>query len=150
MEGQTCSEKILSRAMGRPVKAGEIIYPEPDLVTIHDWYVVNFDLALQDFGVERLYAPDKVLICTDHEPLAVSVAAAERQKKVRDIVAKYGIGHFYDAGRGGHGHVFPMEIGLIRPGMFVLAVCRTWVDNFRFVSASGAKFWRIIFEPEST
>lgn len=31
-----------------------------------------------------------------------------------------------------------------------LAVCRTWVDNFRFVSASGAKFWRIIFEPEST
>jgi len=118
---QTISEKILSRAMGRAVQAGEIIYPEPDLVTVHDWYVVNFDKALQDLGVTKLYAPDKVLISTDHEPVAVSVLAAERQRSVRQIVAKYGIRHFFDTGRGGHGHVFPMELGYIKPGMFVLA-----------------------------
>src|SRR5690349_15396897 len=97
---QTISEKILSRATGRAVRAGEIIYPEPDLVTVHDWYVVNFDKALQDLGVTRLYAPDKVLISTDHEPVAVSVLAAERQRNVRQIVAKYGIRHFFDTGRG--------------------------------------------------
>ena len=118
---QTITEKILSRAMGRAVRRGEIIYPEPDLVTVHDWYVVNFDKALQELGVTRLYAPDKLLISTDHEPVAVSVLAAERQRQVRQIVAKYGIRHFYDAGRGGHGHVFPMELGYIKPGMFVLA-----------------------------
>jgi 3-isopropylmalate/(R)-2-methylmalate dehydratase large subunit len=118
---QTATEKILSRAMGRPVRQGEIIYPEPDLITVHDWYVVNFDKALQELGVKRLYAPDKLLICTDHEPVAVSVLAAERQRQVRQIVARYGIKHFYDTGRGGHGHVFPMELGYIKPGMFVLA-----------------------------
>lgn len=118
---QTATEKILSRAMGRAVRAGEIVYPEPDLVTVHDWYVVNFDKALQELGVKTLYAPDKVLISTDHEPVAVSVLAAERQRQVRQIVAKYGIRHFFDTGRGGHGHVFPMELGYIKPGMFVLA-----------------------------
>lgn len=118
---QTATEKILSRAMGRAVRKGEIIYPEPDLITVHDWYVVNFDKALQEIGVTRLYAPDKLLISTDHEPLAVSVLAAERQRQVRQIVAKYGIKRFYDSGRGGHGHVFPMELGFIKPGMFVLA-----------------------------
>jgi len=118
---QTVTEKILSRAMGRPVRTGEIIYPEPDLVTVHDWYVVNFDKALQELGVTRLYAPDKLLISTDHEPVAVSVLAAERQRQVRQIAAKYGVKHFYDTGRGGHGHVFPMELGYIKPGMFVLA-----------------------------
>ena len=118
---QTATEKILSRAMGRPVRKGEIIYPEPDLITVHDWYVVNFDKALQELGVSRLYAPEKLLISTDHEPVAVSVLAAERQRQVRQIVAKYGIKHFYDTGRGGHGHVFPMELGYIKPGMFVLA-----------------------------
>ena len=118
---QTATEKILSRATGRTVSPGEIIYPEPDLITVHDWYVVNFDKALQELGVSRLYAPDKVLICTDHEPVAVSVLAAERQRQVRKIVEKYGIKHFYDTGRGGHGHVFPMELGYIKPGMFVLA-----------------------------
>jgi 3-isopropylmalate/(R)-2-methylmalate dehydratase large subunit len=118
---QTATEKILSRAMGRTARAGDIIYPEPDLITVHDWYVVNFDKALQELGVRKLYAPDKVLISTDHEPVPVSVLAADRQRQVRQIVAKYGIRHFFDTGRGGHGHVFPMELGYIRPGMFVLA-----------------------------
>ena len=115
---QTATEKILARATGRAVREGEIIHPEPDLVTVHDWYVVNFDKELQALGVKRLYAPEKVVISTDHEPLAVSVAAAERQREVRRIVAKYGIERFFDAGRGGHGHVFPMEYGFVKPGMF--------------------------------
>ena len=132
--GKTITEKILSRVTGDDVSAGDIVYPEPELVTIHDWYVVNFDTALEELGVERLYDPDKVLICTDHEPVAVSPAAAERQKKVREIVAKYGIKHFFDAGRGGHGHVFPVELGFVRPGMFVEAY-DVHVTNFGAVGA---------------
>ncbi len=132
--GKTITEKILSRVTGDDVSAGDIVYPEPELITIHDWYVVNFDRALAELGVERLYDPDKVLICTDHEPVAVSPAATERQKKVREIVAKYGIKHFFDAGRGGHGHVFPVEIGFVRPGMFVEAY-DVHVTNFGAVGA---------------
>src|ERR1700680_909754 len=116
---KTIAEKILSRAIGRDVSSGEIISPEPDLITIHDLYVVNFDRALKDLGVTRLHDPKKVLICTDHEPVALSLASAERQKAVRELVAYYGIDMFYDAGRGGHGHMFPVEEGIVKPGQFV-------------------------------
>jgi 3-isopropylmalate/(R)-2-methylmalate dehydratase large subunit len=121
MAGQTITEKILSRAAGKPVREGDIIAPEPDLITTHDWYVVNFADVLDKLGVEKLYAPEKLLISTDHEPVATTPMAAMRQRRVREIVQKYGIKHFYDVGRGGHGHVFPMEMGYIKPGMFVEA-----------------------------
>lgn len=133
---QTLTEKILSRVMGRPVAAGETIYPEPDLVTVHDWYVVNFDKALQEFGVNRLYDAKKVLIATDHEPIATNVLSAERQKAMRNIAVKYGIERFFDNGRGGHGHIFPMELGYITPGMFVLAY-DTHVTNYGAVGCLG-------------
>ncbi len=137
--GQTITEKILSRIEGRSVMAGEIIHPVPELVTCHDWYVVNFDKALAEFGVTKLFDPSRVLISTDHEPVAVSPQSAERQKKVREIVAKYGITQFYDVGRGGLGHMFPIEMGLIRPGMFVEAY-DTHVTNYGAVGALGIAF----------
>ncbi len=96
--GQTLAEKIFSRACGRPVKQGDIVYPDPDLITTHDWYVVNFDKVLQELGLNRLHAPHKLLISTDHEPVATSPLAAQRQRQVREIVRKYGIEHFYDVG----------------------------------------------------
>lgn len=134
--GKTISEKILSRVTGADVSAGDIVYPEPELVTVHDWYVVNFDKALSELGVERLHDPDRVLICTDHEPVAVSAQAVARQKRVREIVRRFGIKHFFDAGRGGHGHVFPVELGFVRPGMFVEAY-DVHVTNFGAVGALG-------------
>ncbi len=132
--GKTITEKILSRVTGSDVSAGDIIYPEPELLTVHDWYVVNFDTALQELGVDRLYDPDKLVISTDHEPVAVSPQATERQKKVREIVKKYGIKRFFDTGRGGHGHVFPVEMGFVKPGMFVEAY-DVHVTNFGAVGA---------------
>jgi 3-isopropylmalate/(R)-2-methylmalate dehydratase large subunit len=134
--GQTLTEKILSRVMGKPVTAGETIYPVPDLMTCHDWYVVNFDKALRELGVDELYDPTRVLISTDHEPVATNPQSADRQKKVREIVKKYGIKHFYDIGRGGLGHIFPMEKGIVTPGMFVLAY-DTHVTNYGAVGALG-------------
>jgi 3-isopropylmalate/(R)-2-methylmalate dehydratase large subunit len=134
--GQTIAEKVLSRASGRPMRPGDVGHPVPDLITVHDYYVVNFDRELQALGVERLFDPDKVLVCTDHEPVATTVAAADRQKQNRAVAKKYGISKFFDAGRGGHGHIFPMELGLIRPGDFVLGY-DMHVPNFGAVGAVG-------------
>ena len=134
--GQTITEKILSRVVGRPVAVGETIFPEPDLMTVHDWYVVNFDRALQELGVDKIRFPDRLLISTDHEPVALSLRASERQKAVRAVVKKYGITNFFDAGRGGHGHVFPMEMGYVKPGMLVLAY-DTHVTNYGAVGCLG-------------
>ena len=132
--GKTITEKIFSRVTGKDVIAGDIVFPEPEIITVHDWYVVNFDAALEELGINKLYDPDKLIISTDHEPIAVSLQAAERQKKVREIVKKYGIKNFFDTGRGGHGHVFPVEMGLIKPGMFVEAY-DVHVTNFGSVGA---------------
>ena len=133
---QTAAEKILSRVLGTSVVAGDIVYPEPELITVHDWYVVNFAKALDELGVERLFAPEKVVLVTDHEPTAVSPQAAERQKQVREIAARFNITHHFDVGRGGHGHVFPVERGFVRPGMFVSGY-DTHVPNFGAVGALG-------------
>ena len=62
--GKTITEKVLSRVTGGDITSGDIIFPEPELITVHDWYVVNFDKALQELGIKELYDPDKLLICT--------------------------------------------------------------------------------------
>ena len=133
---QTAVEKILSRVLGEPTVAGNIVFPEPELITVHDWYVVNFAKALDELGVERLFAPDKVLLVTDHEPTAVSPQAAERQKQVREIAKHFDIANHFDVGRGGHGHIFPVELGFVTPGMFV-AGYDTHVPNYGAVGALG-------------
>ncbi|MGY8632060.1 aconitase family protein [Bradyrhizobium sp. 14AA] len=115
----TSAEKILSRVCGRTVRAGEIHYPVPELVTVHDWYANNCAQGLDEFGVERLFDPSIVLVSTDHEPVATSLHATMRQKAVRDFVRRFKIGRFYDVGRSGLGHVFPIELGIVKPGMFV-------------------------------
>ena len=137
--GKTITEKVLSRITGGDITSGDIIFPEPELITVHDWYVVNFDKALQELGINELYDPDKLLICTDHEPVAVSPQASERQKQVRDIVKKYGIKNFFDSGRGGHGHIFPVEMGFVKPGMFIEAY-DVHVTNFGAVGALAIPF----------
>ncbi len=139
MTGQTTTEKILSRVVGRRVRAGEIVEPTPDLVVIHDWYAATVGGVLDMFGVDKIVAPEKVMFVTDHEPLAVRPESATRQQKVREYAKKYGIGHFFDVGRGGHGHVFPVEMGMIHPGMYVAAY-DTHVANYGAVGALGIPF----------
>jgi len=133
---QTLTQKILSRKAGRSVRAGEIIFPEPDLIVVHDWYSANAGRTLRQFGVERLHAPDKVMFVTDHEPIAVSAESAARQAEIRDIARHFAIGHHFDVGRGGHGHLFPVEAGFVTPGMFVEAY-DTHVPNYGAVGALG-------------
>lgn len=119
--GMTLTEKIMARASSHAsVKPGDIVYPEPDLATIHDLYVVEADRQLLQVGVERPWDPSRVLVCFDHDTIPQTVATANRAKNIRDIVKRWGVSHFFDVGRG-QGHVFPMEIGLVKPGMLVLA-----------------------------
>jgi 3-isopropylmalate/(R)-2-methylmalate dehydratase large subunit len=139
MAARTTTEKILSRALGRNVRAGEIVEPPPDLVVIHDWYVATVGGVLDSFGVDKIVAPEKVMFVTDHEPLAVTLEAAARQKRVRDYADKYRVGRFFDVGRGGQGHIFPVEMGLIRPGMYVAAY-DTHVPNYGAIGALGIPF----------
>ena len=134
--GYTAIEKVLGR-ISRDEKhrggvvAGTLLYPEPDMVMIHDALVSEAKRELDLAGIDRLYDPDKVMMVSDHDVLYGSARAAERGAFNRKAAKTWKIKNFYDAGQGGHGHIFPMENGLVLPGMF-------YFDNDTHATNAGA------------
>ncbi|WP_159595931.1 3-isopropylmalate dehydratase large subunit [Hydrogenophaga sp. BPS33] len=117
---QTATEKILARASGlRHVRAGEVVSPQPDLVILHDGYIETAHRELSALGYASIVRPERVMFVTDHEVAYASPKAALRGKKIRDIARAWGVGQFFDVGRGGHGHLFPLERGFVQPGMYL-------------------------------
>ncbi|OWT57630.1 3-isopropylmalate dehydratase large subunit [Candidimonas nitroreducens] len=130
--GFTAVEKVLGRASGRPgVRAGDVVYPNPDRVVIHDVVVRENKEKLDQIGITRLTAAKKVMMVTDHDVVYGNQRAADRGAFNRKAAAQWGVGKFYDAGQGGHGHIFPIEQGLLLPGMF-------YFDNDFHAANSGA------------
>lgn len=130
--GMTAVEKVLAAKSGRDsVRAGDVVYPDPDFIMIHDGVVMGAKRELDALGIDRLAAPDRVLMVTDHDVIYGSARAAERGAFNRAAAAQWGVQHFFDVGRGGHGHIFPMESGLLLPGMF-------YFDNDRHATNAGA------------
>ena len=68
---------------------------------------------------------------TDHEVIYGSARAAEFGAINRNAAKAWGVKQFFDVGRGGHGHIFPMESGMLLPGMF-------YFDNDRHSTNAGA------------
>jgi len=120
--GMTLAEKILARASGvEAVKPGDIVLPDPELVIVHDGYVVSAHAQLSDIGYRRITHPERVVFVTDHQVVYTTPQSIQQGLANRRIAREWQVGHFFDAGQGGHGHIFPMEIGLVRPGMFLFA-----------------------------
>jgi 3-isopropylmalate/(R)-2-methylmalate dehydratase large subunit len=129
--GMTAAEKILARASGlATVRAGEIVYPTPDFVMIHDGVVTGAKNELDELGVDRVFDPQRVMMVTDHDVVYLNERAVARGAFNRKAAAAWGVKQFYDAGRGGHGHIFPTERGLLLPGMF-------YFDNDRHCTNAG-------------
>lgn len=118
----TGAQKILARASGQDhVAIGQVVYPVPELVIVHDGYVESAYRELVGLGYGAVQDPARTVFVTDHEVAYGSQRAVGRGKAIRAIAQRWKIGHFFDAGRGGHGHLFPIEMGMVRPGMFVFA-----------------------------
>ena len=119
-KGSTAVQKIYARACARErVDVGEVIYPTPDLVIIHDGFIETAYRELSGLGFGKIVKPERVLFVTDHEVSYGSQRAIQRGRNIRRIAQEWGVENLYDVGRGGHGHIFPIEMGLIRPGMFI-------------------------------
>ena len=103
------------------VKPGDVIYPQPELVILHDGYVETAYKQLKAIGYERLTHPERVMIITDHQVIYTTPKAIAQGRANRRIASEWQVGHFFDVGRGGHGHLYPMEAGLVIPGMFLFA-----------------------------
>jgi 3-isopropylmalate/(R)-2-methylmalate dehydratase large subunit len=128
----TAVEKVLAAKSGKAsVCPGDVVFPDPDYVMIHDGVVMGAKRELDSLGINRLAAPDKVMMVSDHDVIYGSARAAERGAFNRRAAKAWGVKNFYDVGRGGHGHIFPMESGLLLPGMF-------YFDNDRHATNAGA------------
>ncbi|MGZ8211627.1 MAG: 3-isopropylmalate dehydratase large subunit [Burkholderiales bacterium] len=130
--GLTAVEKTLAAKAGlETVKPGDVVYPTPDFIMIHDGVVMGTKRELDALSITRLARPDKVIMVTDHDVIYGSARAAERGAFNREAARAWGVRQFYDVGRGGHGHIFPMESGMLLPGMF-------YFDNDRHSTNAGA------------
>lgn len=128
----TAVEKILARASGLDsVRPGDIIFPDPDVIMIHDALVLPSKRELDGLGIDRLYDSSRVIVVTDHEVLYTCQRAAEIGATVREAVRDWNIMQFYDVGQGGHGHIFLDERGIVLPGMFLF-------DNDRHCTNHGS------------
>jgi 3-isopropylmalate/(R)-2-methylmalate dehydratase large subunit len=125
--GMTMVEKILAKATHQAaVKAGEVLEPGVDMAMSHEngALVINqFKEIYQDTGLEaKVWDPSKIAIIFDHRVPAESSKTAGNQKKIRDFVAKQGIGKFHDIRGDGGGicHQILPEFGYVRPGSVVV------------------------------
>jgi methanogen homoaconitase large subunit len=117
---QTLSEQILSRAAGRPVRAGEVVTVDVDLVMMHDSLSPSIIRVLhEELGAERVWDPARVAVVIDHVAPAASVQTAEKQGEVRRWARAQGITNLFDVGRG-ISHPVLVEEGLARPGMLIV------------------------------
>ena len=125
--GMTIVQKILARAAGRSsVAVGDVVEPRVDLAMSHEnaALVINqFHEIYKGTGLEpRLWDPDRIAIIFDHRVPAESSKTATNQKKIRDFVAKHGIGRFHDlrGDEGGICHQILPESGYVLPGRVVV------------------------------
>lgn len=117
---QTLSEQILSRAAGRPVRAGEVVTVGVDLVMMHDSLSPSIIRVLhQELGAERVWDPERVAVVIDHVAPAASVQTAEKQSEVRRWARGQGITNLFDVGRG-ISHPVLVEERLACPGMVIV------------------------------
>ena len=116
--GYTFSEKILGRKAGRQVRAGDVVTVAPDNVLSHD----NSAAIIGEFkklGLDRVKAPDKIVIILDHIVPAAEEKYAQNHKTIREFVAAQGLRNFYDIQHGVCHQVFT-ENGFALPGKLIV------------------------------
>jgi 3-isopropylmalate/(R)-2-methylmalate dehydratase large subunit len=105
---------------------GEVLEPQVHLAMSHEngALVINqFDEIFQGTGREaKVWNADRIAIIFDHRVPAESSKTATNQKKIREFVAKQGIGKFHDirGDVGGICHQILAENGYVRPGAVVV------------------------------
>ncbi|MCU0523036.1 MAG: aconitase/3-isopropylmalate dehydratase large subunit family protein, partial [Anaerolineae bacterium] len=113
---QTLSEQILSHAVGRDVKAGELAVVEVSRAMTIDSIAPELIDVLQDqLHVGRIPHPERCAIFIDHVAPASNLATAEGQVRARRFAREQGIAAFYDSGSG-ICHQLMVEQHLVGPG----------------------------------
>ncbi|HEX7320759.1 MAG TPA: 3-isopropylmalate dehydratase large subunit [bacterium] len=115
----TIIEKIFSRASGRPVKPGDLIWVDLDLVAMRDFGGPNVVGEYQNsFGSSPVFDPDRVAITFDLHIPARDEKVAQNQRRLRDFASTQGI-RLFDINTGVGQHIL-FENGLVKPGDIIV------------------------------
>lgn len=99
MIGKTFSEKLFAFKSGKAVKAGDIVYVEPDLILSHD-NTASIKKTFEKMGGNTIKYPNRIVVVIDHDAPATSVKIANDHQTIRNFVEEQSISNFYDAGNG--------------------------------------------------
>lgn len=116
--GYTMAEKILGRAVGRGVRAGENITVSVDVAMLNI-SMASVSRILKRAGVTRLWDPGRVVCIQDHNVPAPNEREAEVQRTIREAVQAYGIEAYYGE-NGGICHQVMVDQGHVRPGEVIV------------------------------
>jgi len=117
--GQTLSEQILSHAAGKPVRAGDLVVVQPDVVMSHDSLSPSIIKIMQEeLGVPNVKNPQQLVMVLDHVSPASTVGVANQQNQVRRFAREQGV-RLFEVGRG-ICHQVLVEEQIAAPGRIVL------------------------------
>ncbi|MHC1571177.1 MAG: 3-isopropylmalate dehydratase large subunit [Methanosarcinales archaeon] len=118
----TISEKILSKASGRDVRAGDFVLADIDCAMIHDitgpLAVEGFYEIMREKDDPRVWDPQRIVMLFDHQVPADSLNAAENHILLRRFADEQGIIN-YDVFAGVCHQVLP-EKGHVTPGSLIV------------------------------
>lgn len=115
----TISEKILSRASGKPAIADDFIIANIDYAMAHDGTSVLAVKAFNEMGAKKVWNPERIIIPFDHIAPANNENAAKLQQNIRKWIKEQGITNFFDVGEGICHQVLP-EHGFALPGKLII------------------------------
>lgn len=115
--GQTIIEKIVSRNVGKDVKAGDIVTVNVDRVMIHDIFIPFVAEKFEEMGFQKLWDPDKVVLIYDHLVPASQVDDTRHFRVGNAFAEKYGMKHVHRSD--GICHQLMTEALYVKPGDIV-------------------------------
>ncbi len=134
--GKTLAEKILSRASGRDVRAGDLVIVPVSRVMVHDSVIDAVMAGLRALGKERVWDKERVCVFVDHAAPAPTPVVADSHRVLREWVRGQAIATFYDAGEGVC-HQIMVEDGYAEPGTVIVG-SDSHSNSYGAVGAFGA------------
>jgi 3-isopropylmalate/(R)-2-methylmalate dehydratase large subunit len=120
LSGSSLAEKLLSRAAGQDVRAGDIAICSPDVVMGTDGSIpmaLDYLAAMQERPAAPRH-PDRLIFALDHYGETSGANALRLQVRARDYARAHGI-RLFDIGDG-IGHQLLIETCDARPGRLVV------------------------------
>lgn len=112
----TLIEEIISKKLGRQVKAEEIIWVDVDRIMSHDtmsWLAIE---AMKELSKKPRH-PERIVIPFDHIVPPANIEQAKIQRKIMDFIKENNIKNFFQEGIC---HQIMIEKGFVLPGSIII------------------------------